>query len=183
MSVAYDNPMTVDALMTADELFDLPDDGWCYELVRGELRKMSPAGTKHGNVAAKIVFSLMSYLQHNMLGEVYTAEPGFRIARNPDTVRVPDVAFIRTVRVVDTVKFFEGPPDIAFEVVSPGDRYSEIEEKALDWIRAGTQAVVIVDPRRKSARIHRTAGPMDVPDVIEIEDVIHGWKLPLAQLF
>jgi Uma2 family endonuclease len=175
--------MTVTTFMTADELLQLPDDGWRYELVRGELRKMSPSGARHGRVAAEIIASLGAYVKEHRLGAVYAAEAGFRISRQPDTVRAPDAAFVRSERVVDTASFFEGPPDVAFEVTSPGDTYSEIEEKTLDWLRAGVLAVVIVDPRTASVRVHRSSGATIVTDAIEVEDVIPGWKLSLSEVF
>ncbi|MEK6375990.1 MAG: Uma2 family endonuclease [Acidobacteriota bacterium] len=169
--------------MTADELLRLPDDGWRYELVRGELRKMSPSGARHGRVAARIVASLLNHVDRQRLGAVYSSETGFRISRQPDTVRAPDAAFVRTERVVDTASFFDGPPDAAFEVISPGDTYTEIEEKTLDWLRAGVRTVVVVDPRTESVRVHRAAGATAVADVVEIDDVIPGWPLPLSELF
>lgn len=175
--------MTVVTLMTADELLRLPNDGWRYELVRGELRKMSPSGARHGRVAAEIVWSLMAHMKRHRTGAVYSSETGFRISRKPDTVRAPDAAFVRADRVTETAGFFEGPPDAAFEVTSPGDTYSEIEEKTLEWLRAGVKVVVIVDPRTKTARVHRADSAMNVEDVIEIDDVIPGWRLPLAELF
>ncbi len=175
--------MTVGTLMTADELLRLPDDGWRYELVRGELRKLSPTGESHGHVAAEIIASLSSYVKERRLGRVYASETGFRISRQPDTVRAPDAAFVSAERVVPRVNFIEGAPDLAVEVTSPGDSYSEIEEKTLDWLRAGVRAVVIVDPRTKTARVHRSTSAVTVVEAIEIEDVIPGWRLPLAELF
>jgi|ERR1041385_218029 Uma2 family endonuclease len=175
--------MTVGTLMTADELLRLPDDGWRHELVRGELRKMSPAGAGHGYIAAEIVASLAPFVKQRRLGRVYAAETGFRISRQPDTVRAPDAAFVRAERVVLTVKFFEGPPDIAFEVTSPGDTYSEIEEKTRDWLQAGVRAVVIVDPVTKTARVHRSTSAVTIAEAIELDDIIPGWRLPLADLF
>lgn len=169
--------------MTADELLRLPDDGWRYELVRGELRKMSPTGADHGDVAAQIIASLVLHVKPRRLGKVYSSETGFRISRDPDTVRAPDAAFVRSERVVRTAKFFEGPPDAAFEVVSPGDSYSEIEEKTVEWLRAGARAVVIADPRTKSVRVHHDAGAINVADVLEIDDVIPGWRMPLSEIF
>ncbi len=82
-----------------------------------------------------------------------------------------------------SVGFFEGPPDAAFEVVSPGDTYTEIEEKTLQWLRAGVRVVLVVDPRTKTARAHRANSTTRVEDVIEIDDVIPGWRLSLAELF
>jgi len=125
----------------------------------------------------------MDQMKRQRTGAVYSSETGFRIARQPDTVRAPDAAFVRSERVADTAGFFDGPPDAAFEVVSPRDTYTEIEEKTLAWLRAGTKVVVVVDPRTKTARIHRTGSASNAEDVIEIEDVIPGWRLSLAELF
>ena len=175
--------MTVGTLMTADELLHHPDDGWRYELVRGELRKMSPSGARHSRVAARILGSLQPFVDFHHLGAVFASEGGFWISHRPDTVRAPDAAFVRAERVVDTVGFFEGPPDAAFEVTSPGDSYSEVEEKTRDWLRAGVRAVIIIDPETRTARVHRATGAMAVADVIDIDDVIPGWRLPLASLF
>ncbi|HEX2061066.1 MAG TPA: Uma2 family endonuclease [Thermoanaerobaculia bacterium] len=175
--------MTVATAMTADELLALPDDGSRYELVRGELRKMSPAGADHGVIAARIIISLGSHVRQHKLGEVFAAEAGFRIARTPDTVRAPDAAFVRAARVVRTPKFFEGAPDAAFEVVSPGDTYTAIEEKTLDWLRAGTRVVVIADPRTQSVIVRRENTVVPVHDMLEIEDVVPRWRLPLSKLF
>jgi Uma2 family endonuclease len=122
-------------------------------------------------------------MKRQRTGAIYSSETGFRISRQPDTVRAPDAAFVRSERVTDTADFFDGPPDAAFEVVSPGDTSTEIEEKTLAWLRAGTKVVVIVDPRTRSARVHRTGSSSNAEDVIEIEDVIAGWRLPLAELF
>jgi Uma2 family endonuclease len=169
--------------MTADELLQLPNAGWRYELLKGELRQMPLSGATHGRVAAEIVWSLMAHMKRHGTGVVYSSETGFRISRKPDTVRAPDAAFVRTDRVTETAGFFEGPPDAAFEVTSPGDTYSEIEEKTLEWLRAGVKVVVIVDPRTKTARVHRSDGAMSVENVIEIDDVIPGWRLPLDELF
>jgi len=179
----YDDGMTVGTLMTADELLGLPDDSWRYELVKGELRKMSPSGAQHGRVSARVIASLINHVLPRHLGEVYSSEAGFIIARNPDTVRAPDAAFVRQERAIDAPGFFVGPPDAAFEVVSPGDSYSEVEEKTGEWLRAGVQVVVILDPRRRTVRIHRASGTLIAEDAIEIDDVIPGWRATFSELF
>jgi Uma2 family endonuclease len=85
-------------LMTAEELLRMPEDGFRYELVHGELRKIPPAGHIHGRLAATLTASLGRHVATNQLGAVYAAETGFILRRNPDTVRAPDVAFIRQER-------------------------------------------------------------------------------------
>jgi Uma2 family endonuclease len=153
------------------------------ELVDGQLRKMSLSGARHGRIAAEIVGSLIAHMKRRRTGAVYSSETGFHIARQADTVRAPDAAFVHSERVTDTAGFFDGPPDAAFEVVSPGDTYTEIEEKTLQWLRAGVRVVVVVDPKTKTARVHRADSAFKVEDVIEIDGVIPGWRLSLAELF
>src|SRR6266542_2035456 len=136
--------MTVTSLMTADELLRLPDDGYRYELVQGELRKMSPSGNRHTIIGVRIAASLFTHVKAKRLGEVTGADGGYWITRNPDTVLAPDVGFIRRDRAVITDRFFDGPPDVAIEVISPSDTYTEVEEKTQEWLRAGTRAA----PRR-----------------------------------
>src|SRR5262245_17634313 len=100
--------------MTADELLAMPYDGFHhYELVKGELIEMSPAGADHGDVAMEIGSRLREFVRTRRLGKVYAAETGFLITRNPDTVRAPDAGFVAANRVVKTKKFFPGPPDLA----------------------------------------------------------------------
>lgn len=176
--------MTVTTLMTADELLRMPDDGYHrYELVRGELRTMSPAGGDHCGIAALIVVSLGSYVKAKNLGKIYTADPGFWIERNPDTVRAPDVAFVRRERVVKTPRFIEGAPDLAVEVVSPSDTYTEVEEKALQMLEAGTLAVIVVIPKTQSARVYRKGKLEVLTDAIIVEDVVPGWSMPFSEVF
>ena len=85
--------MTTTDLITADELLQMKDDGFRYELVRGELIKMSPAGHQHGRIALNLTGPLFQHVKTHNLGAVYAAETGFKLAE--DVVRAPDVAFIR----------------------------------------------------------------------------------------
>ena len=176
--------MTVDTrVFTADDLLRLPDDGFRYELVQGELRKMSPAGLRHGKIAASIAAHLFMYAKQHRLGTVVTADAGFVMSRNPDTVRAPDVAFLQTDRVIDTAGFFPGPPDLAIEVISPSDLYSEVDAKTLEYVRAGTRVVIIVNPDNSTVYVHRPSGSVLVEDVLAVDDVVPGWTLPLAEIF
>ena len=176
-------------LMTAAELMALPDDGLRYELVRGELRKMSPAGYRHGRASAKIGASLLNYATAHNLGEVCAAETGFLIESNPDHVRAPDAAFIRRERVEAAgyiPGYFPGPPDLAVEVISPSDRYTEVEEKVADWLAAGVQLVILVDPRRRSVILHATGqAPVTLTeaDTLDGSPVVPGWQMPVRDIF
>ena len=175
-------------LMTAADLLDMPGDGFRYELVRGELRKTPPAGHHHGRIAVSIAAQLQMHTKANELGATYAAETGFLLASNPDHVRAPDVAFVRQERAdaADTERFFLGAPDLAIEVISPSDRYSEVEEKVADWLASGTLAVVVIDPHRRTAKVHRpTMGADDLTeaDTLDLSDVVPGWQMPVKDIF
>ncbi len=175
--------------VTAEDLLEMPDDGFRYELVRGELRKMPPAGHVHGRYASFIGGYLMMHVRANRLGRTYGAETGFLLASDPDHVRAPDAAFVRRERAEaagDAPGFFPGAPDLAIEVVSPGDRYTEVDEKVADWLDAGTLAVVVVNPRRRTVNVHRS--PTDVTalsesDTLDVSDVVPGWRMPVKEIF
>ena len=173
----------------ADELLNMPDDGFRYELVRGELRKMPLAGHVHGRYASVIGGYLMMHVETNGLGSTYGAETGFVLASNPDHVRAPDAAFVRRERaesVGDAPGFFPGAPDLAIEVISLSDSYTEVEEKIADWLVAGTLAVVVVDPRRRTVKVHRSQAnvvTLTEADTLEIDDVVLGWRMPVKDIF
>ena len=173
-------------LMTADELLAMPHGrGQRYELVRGELITMSPAGADHSSIAALILTSLTQYVRERKLGRTYAADAGFLITRNPDTVRAPDAAFVGVDRAVKTTRFFPGPPDLAVEVVSPNDTYSEVDAKVREYLEAGTQVVLVVDAQRQTASktTAEATTRLTIDDALDGGDVVPGWRLPLRELF
>jgi Uma2 family endonuclease len=176
-------------LMTADQLLRLPDDGLRHELVRGELLTMSPAGFEHFDIATVVGVSLVSHVLAHRLGRVIIGDVGFRLTTAPDTVRAPDVAFIRAERhreVGRTQGYWPGAPDLAIEVISPNDLYTEVEEKVAEWLEHGTRLVFVVNPRRRTVTVHR---PNQQPrvlsgeDMLDGEDVVPGWSVPIRDLF
>lgn len=163
--------------LIAEDLYDLPLDDVRAELVRGDLVCEPPAGFEHGVGAAGIGYFLQRYVEDHPIGVVCGAETGFVLFRNPDTVRAPDAAFVtreRAERVVEREKYFEGAPDLAAEVVSPGDSRREVAEKVQDYLAAGTRLVWIIDRRRKSVTVHR---PSVEPQVLGPDDHLHGGDL------
>lgn len=181
--------MATKILHTADDLLALPDDGMRHELVKGELRSMTPAGSEHGVVAMNLATFVAPFVRTSRLGLVFTAETGFRIASEPDTVRAPDLAFVAGKRIPDSgipKGFWPGAPDLAAEVVSPGDRYEEVEEKVLDWLRAGTRLVWVVNPRTRTVAVHEQHGNITLlteSETLTGGDVLPGFECRVAELF
>ena len=180
---------TQPGLMTAEKLLTLPDDMWQYELLDGELQRMTKPGALHGRVAAEVGASLTTFVRNHDLGLTFAAETGFLLRKNPDTVRAPDASFISHVRLAATPfpleKFYPGAPDLAIEVLSPSDSARKVRSKVADWLACGSAAVLVLDPKRKVAELHR-AGRVHVyapPEVLMLDDVLPGWSLDLADLF
>ena len=142
---------------------------------------------RHGHVTVVLGAMLLQHVRSNDLGQVWT-EVGFRLASNPDTVRAPDLAFVRKARLPskDATGFYRGAPDLAIEVLSPDETQSEVREKIDDYVAAGTPVVVIVDPDAQRATVHRAgaavvaAGPNDT---LDLGDVVAGFTLPLSEVF
>ncbi len=167
----------------------MPEDGSRYEVVRGELRKMPPAGSEHGYIALRIASRLERYVEANGLGRVYTAETGFKLASDPDTVRAPDAAFVSRVRVEGVghvTGYWPGAPDLAVEVVSHGDTHAKVVEKALAWLEAGCRMVLVADPERRTVTSYRSLDDIHIlteGGAIAGADVVPGWELPVAEIF
>lgn len=172
-------------LFSAQDLFARPEDGLRHELVRGELRTMTPAGSEHGALGAHLLLRLGRVVEDHHLGRLFNADTGFVIARNPDTVRSPDVAFVTQSRLIDPLPegFYPGPPDLAVEIVSPSDRNSEVEEKAQDWLRAGCREVWVVRPRMQLISIFRggDARILEAGEVV-VSDLLPGFSCDVAAL-
>lgn len=174
---------------TAGELLKKPDDGFRYELVRGELRKMAPAGYEHGATVMNISTPLDQHVRANNLGRLYAAETGFLIRSDPDTVRAPDVAFVSRERIPDPASargYFPGPPDLAIEVISPGDSFTDVEEKVFDWLSAGTRMAVTVNPRNGTVTVYGSLTDIVVlteKDTLDGGAVVPGWSMLVAKIF
>src|ERR1041384_187999 len=179
--------MAPPALMTADELLHVRIPDKRVELVRGNLVVREPAGLRHGRISMGLARLLANYVDDRGIGRVYAAETGFAVARDPDTVRAPDVAFIRRDRLPDPepLGFPDLAPDLVVEVVAPGDRPGEILAKVADWLSAGTCLVWVVDPLRRVTRVYRQDGSESIVTAeraLEGEDVLPGFACPLETI-
>lgn len=150
---------------------------------------MSPAGGEHGRIAMRLGSLLEQHVRSNKLGTVYAAETGFLIAKNPDTVRAPDFAFVESEavdRLEDVQGFLSVAPHLVGEVVSPNDTFTEIEAKTQAWLEAGVQAVLIVDPGTQSIQVYRREKQVNRysgNDSCDLSDVVPAWQFELGEVF
>lgn len=175
-------------MLTADDLLRLNMPDARTELIRGQLVVREPAGYRHGNVAARLLVAVGAFVEAHALGWVFTAETGFRLRTDPDTVRAPDVAFVRRDRLPDPSPrgYAALAPDLVIEVLSPDDRPSEVLAKIGDWLEAGTSLVWLVDPEKHTARVYRADGSerhLAEPDRLDGEAVLPGFECELRRMF
>ena len=173
---------------TVDDLLAMADDGFRYELVKGVLHRMAPAGFEHGAIGMRLVTHLGPHVSANALGLVLGPDTGFRIESDPDTVRAPDVSFVRRDRIPEAglpKGYWPGAPDLAVEVVSPGDTYAEVETKVEEWLNAGCGVVVVLNPRSHTATLYRSRTEVVrllQSDDLDLRDVVPGFTCPVAKL-
>ena len=176
---------TTTHLMTAEELGNLDDDSLRHELIKGELLTMPLPQREHMRVAANLTAMLWQHAKANRLGEVYT-EGGFKLESDPDTVLGPDVSFVSTERIALSPEgYFAGPPDLAVEVLSPGDRRGKVEYKLSLWLEFGARSVWLVNPRRRTVEIIKPTGERKLFHETHelVDDTVPGFRVLVSEIF
>jgi Uma2 family endonuclease len=180
---------TATKLFTADDLLKEPRDGYRYELTKGKLIREPPAGNIHGKRTMRLGWRLARHVEANDLGVVFAAETGFRLASDPDTVRAPDIAFVSKARVEQVGEFegfWPGAPDLAIELISPGDLYTSVDDKIEEYLSAGTRAVWVVDPRRQTVTVYRSLSNITIlteAGTLKGGDIIPEFSCRVAEIF
>jgi Uma2 family endonuclease len=174
---------------TAEDLLTLPDGGERYELVAGDLRKMTPAGGPHGAITGSLFIALGQYVEAQRLGQLFTESTGFILRRDPDTVRCPDVAFVREDQLPAeglAPGFLPVAPDLAVEVVSPSDTVYEVSQKVDEYLGAGVRSVWVVNPGNRTVTVYEPGGAARVlgeGDELDGGELVPGFRYPVARLF
>jgi Uma2 family endonuclease len=174
-------------LVTIEEFERLPDDGWRLELVRGHVVREPPSGFDHSEISMGIGSALRLFVREHGLGRVVGAECGFVLFDEPPTVRAPDAAFVREDRLdFDRTRFAPLAPDLAVEVLSPSNTMSEIHDKVLDYLDAGSSLVWVVDPYSRTITVYRSREEIRLIGAdgeIEGGDVLPGFRCKVSELF
>ena len=179
---------TKPAVHTAEDLEHLSAQGYRYQLIRGELRPMSPSGGPHGDATSRITFYVNSIVYAQELGDTFAAETGFLVGRNPDSVMAPDFSFVAAGRLSYPLQDGYVPlaPDLAVETRSPNDTKKEVADKVQEWLNAGVQMVWVIEPRSRTLTIHRPEQLpriLGVADILDGGDVLPGLLVPISRLF
>jgi Uma2 family endonuclease len=176
-----------DRLITGEELFRRPELGPC-ELVNGKIVPMAPTGHIHGWMEAKLTGELLSYAGTMGAWEVLVGEAGVYIRRNPDTVRAADILVISAERYARCAapSYLNVAPELAIEILSPDDRWSEVREKIADYFSAGVDRVWVFDAKQRRVFAYRS--PMDVrqfdrEQILSDEELFPGLLISLSRIF
>lgn len=177
-----------EGLMTAEELLRVGLPGKSTELVRGRLVVREPPGTYHGRVQSTLNVLVGSFVRAHRLGAVFGQDTGFKIASNPDTVRAPDLAFVRSARVglISPRGYAPLAPDLVAEILSPDDRPGEVLTKIGEWLEAGVQIVWVIDPDRRVASVYRADGSVTTIATdggLDGEHLLPDFSCALRELF
>ena len=135
--------------------------------------------------SSKLARRIGNFVDEKGLGTAACNDAGFISERDPDTVRGPDVSFVRTSRLQDPDEYFDGAPDLAVEIVSPGDDASDLREKIKQYLDAGTAVVWVVYPRSRQVEIHtpdKTIRRLGVEDILDASELLPGFQLSVRAI-
>ncbi len=177
---------TITTRMTADEFLEIEDNG--LELVDGVVAE-KPLGTTSAIVGMRLSSRLNLFVEGQALGYVLGPEAMYRIwPDRPNHIRKPDISFIARDRLSAeqlTAGTISVRPDLAVEVISPGDRMLDFSQKFLDYAEAGIPLIWVVYPETRIVHVYRGGRETKVlrdGDMLDGEDVVPGFSVPVTEI-
>jgi Uma2 family endonuclease len=180
-----------DTRITAEQYMALPQEIYRkLELVRGRIRDVREAwpAHSHGMRLHQIAYLLKAYLHANPIAHL-SGDASITLARNPDTVRAPDIYVIRKERYPRDYTggpIFEVAPDLAIEIRSPSETAGILRAKLADYFAAGTSVVWVVEESKRRVTIHtRDASPRVIEGNASLhgDPILPGFACTLDELF
>lgn len=171
--------------MTLEEFMNIDDEPNRHELIKGELLTMNPPKPLHGRIVINLALILGQYVKANRLGVVYS-ESGYHLECDPDTVLGPDMSFVSAQRVDNSDEhYYDGPPDLAIEVLSPNNRKGYINRKLAVYLETGTRSVWLVDPRRRTVEVISSTGERRTLHETDelVDDTVPGFRVKVSEIF
>ncbi|OKH18035.1 hypothetical protein NIES593_22510 [Hydrococcus rivularis NIES-593] len=152
---------------------------------KGEIIIMSPTGGETGNRNAEIIIEFGVWNRQSQLGKLFDSSTGFQLPNGAD--RSPDVAWIKQERwdaltVEQKERFPPIAPDFVLELMSPGDRLQELQEKMREYIENGVQLGWLINRKSRQVEIYRPGQQVEIldnPATLSGEDVLPGFVLDL----
>ena len=185
--VCYDDSMSTTRSVTAEELLCMGEGK--RELILGEVVELTPPGWRHGRIQNRIGRLLDVFTEEAGLGDCVTTEAGYKLTSKPDTVRAPDVAVVKADRVSDSrdrVDYQTFAPDLAVEVISPSDSFTDVESKARMWLDYGAQMVWVVEPDSRRVLIYepgKDRRDLGEDQTLDAPEILPGFSVPVSRLF
>lgn len=179
-------------LMTADEFLAWThreeNQGRFFELERGEVVEMPPAGKYHGFICANIARLLGNHVAERGRGYVCSNDAGVVTERNPDSVRGPDVSYFEDTQSAGDMDrgYAQQPPRLAVEVLSPHDRVNQMMQRVAELLRAGVSMVWVIDPEARDISICRPGEEprlLSAEETLTADDILPGFACPIEQIF
>lgn len=156
------------------------------KVIEEQLENSDMASDQHGEIGAILIWRLSDFVYPNKLGRVFNAQTSFRINENLPP-RMPDAAFVKADRMPalndEDVPF---APDLAVEVMSRTDDWSDISRRARNYLQAGSQLVWVIDPYEQNVFVFKSGQHVTMlpPDAnLEGENILPGFKLKVSELF
>ena len=179
-------PLLAENVVTRDEYARLSTHRRT-ELVRGEVVDLTRPKPRHGRVVNNIATDMTDFVRPRGLGQVYGSEIGYVVEDDPDTIRSPDVSFVRAevADAHDEDEWYAYAPDLAVEVVSPSNTATHVADKVRMWFAAGGRSVWVVDPDRRAGAIHRADGSVvrvGESDHLRDDAVLPGYAVRLRDV-
>ena len=176
--------MSTTRTMNEAELMALPQDGMKRELVDGEIR-VSPAGSRHGQVVVELAIALGGYVKSHRLGFVFDSSTGVWMPSG--NLRVPDLTFVAAHRLPQgpPTGFLSVAPDLAVEVLSPSDSKRDVLDKVGEYLSSGVRLTWVIDPETRKAAAHRSltdVRELHDDDDLDGEDVVPGFHCRLGNI-
>jgi Uma2 family endonuclease len=176
--------------MTAEQYGRLPNLGYPTELVRGQIWLMEYPYPDHGQICATFGTLLRNFAKDRRIGRVIGNNSGVITERQPDTVRRPDVAYYSFKRVspgrLRQQRYLDVVPDLAIEVKSVFDRWSEINDKIAEDLKAGVLIVCVIDPDTDSVQVHYPGKPTRVvgrDEELLLPEVLPSFRVTVREFF